>query len=101
MTRRVNCSRAVFCSPLPDNRSWTIVVLAFIRSDALGRSVLAAAFVLFFFYDLFSWHLSAFLLFTFVGFAAVRDRRDTESHDVANTEVEQPLTQNTEHTVAG
>jgi hypothetical protein len=79
----------------------TIVVLAFIRSDALGRSVLAAAFVLFFFYDLFSWHLSAFLLFTFVGFAAVRDRRDTESHDVTDTEVEQPLTQNTEHTVAG
>lgn len=45
------------------------IVLAFVRSDVLGRAALAAFTTLFFFYDIFNWHLSTFVLFVFVGYA--------------------------------
>lgn len=49
-----------------------VIGWAFVRSDVLGRSVLAAIVASFFFYDIFVWHLCAFLIFTFVGLASQR-----------------------------
>ena len=60
-----------------------VIGWAFAHSGVLGRAVIAAVVASFFFYDIFVWHLCAFLIFAFVGLASCNSPR---TRDYAETE---------------